>query len=249
MLNISENEYSKVPTKTWDVIDSETKGNYSHENPIKFLTSLLKSSLLQLFWCICFSYRNIAFVRANNNTKVALKNWAPFRKCRTKIIETFIDEAEHINIAMPIYNLIECSDNYSVTSGSLWQFKRDEIEDVDLTVDDNHVPNNSSPFKCKSSLITDRNGLEIVVPLKHLSNFWRSLEMLLISCKAELSLAWDQNCVLSNLAGASTFTITDAKRYVLIVTLSTVDNAKLSKLLSEGFKRPVYWNKYKKNSK
>ena len=69
--------------------------------------------------------------------------------------------------------------------------------------------------------------------------------MPLINCKVELSLSWDLNCVLSNLVGASTFTTTDAKIYVPIVTLSTEDNAKLSKLLSEGFKRPVYWNKYK----
>ena len=69
--------------------------------------------------------------------------------------------------------------------------------------------------------------------------------MLLINCKVELSLSWDPNCVLSNFVGASTFTITDAKLYVPIVTLSAEDNAKLSKLLSEGFKRPVYWNKYK----
>ena len=69
--------------------------------------------------------------------------------------------------------------------------------------------------------------------------------MLLIYCKVELSLLWDPNCVLFNLAGVSTFTITHAKLYVLIVTLSIGDNAKLSKLLSEGLKRPVYWNKYK----
>ena len=69
--------------------------------------------------------------------------------------------------------------------------------------------------------------------------------MPLINCKVKLSLSWDPNCVLPNLVGTSTFTIADAKLYVQIVTLSTEDNAKLSKLSSEGFKRPVYWNKYK----
>ena len=69
--------------------------------------------------------------------------------------------------------------------------------------------------------------------------------MPLINCKAELSLSWDLNSVLSNLAGASTFTITDPKLYVPIVILSTEDNAKLSKLLSEGFKRSVHWSKCK----
>ena len=160
--------------------------------------------------------------------------------------ETFIDEAEHINIAMPMYNLTEYSDNYSDTSGSLWKSKRDEIEgDVDLTVDDNHIPNNSSSFKYKSSSVTNRNGAKIFVQLKYLSNFWRLLEIPLINCKVELSFLWNPNCVLSNLVGNSTFTITDAKRYVPIVTLSAENNAKLSKLLSEGFKRLVYWNKYK----
>ena len=70
------------------------------------------------------------------------------KECRTEIDETFVDKTKHINIAMPKCNLIEYSDNYPDTSGSLWQFKRDEIEgDIDLTVDDNHIPNNSSPFK------------------------------------------------------------------------------------------------------
>ena len=135
---------------------------------------------------------------------------------------------------MPMYNLIEYSDNYSDTSGSLWQFKTDTIEGaVDLTVDGNHNPNNLSSFKYKSSPTANRRS------------FWRSLKMLLINCKVELSLSWDPNCVLTNLVGDSAFTITDAKLYVPIVTLSIEDNAKLSKLLSEGFKRPVYWNKYK----
>ena len=118
---------------------------------------------------------------------------------------------------MPMYNLIEYSDNYSDTSGSLWQFKRDEIEgNVDLTVDDNHIPNNSSSFKYKASFIRNRNCVKIVAPLKYLSNFWRSLEMPLINCKVELSLTWDPKCVLCTLA--ETFTITDAKLYVPTVT-------------------------------
>ena len=82
------------------------------------------------------------------------------------------------------------------------------------------------------------------MPLKYFTKFWRSLEMPLINCKVELSLTRNSNYALSNLVGNSTFTITDAKLYVPIVTLSTEDNAKLSKLLSEGFKRPVYLNKY-----
>ena len=69
---------------------------------------------------------NITITGGDNNTKVAFKNCSPFRECRTEINETFVDNAEHINIAITMYNLIEYSDNYSDTSGSLWQFKRDE---------------------------------------------------------------------------------------------------------------------------
>ena len=113
---------------------------------------------------------------------------------------------------MPMYNLIEYSDNYSDISGILWRFKRDEIEgDVNLTVHDNHIPNNSSSFKYKSSFVTNRNSVKIAVPLKYLINFWRSLEMSLINCKVEPSLLWNSDCVLSNLVGNSAFTITDAK--------------------------------------
>ena len=73
---------------------------------------------------------------------------------------------------MPVYNLTEYEDNYSDTSGSLWHFKKDEVEgDVDLTVDGNHFPNNSPSFKYISNLFTNRNGVKIALPLKYLSNF------------------------------------------------------------------------------
>ena len=160
-----------------------------------------------------------------------------------RINETLIDEADFINITMPMYNLIEYSDNYSDTSGSLWQFKRDEI------VNNADVTNN----EYKASIIGDtenngtKNGVKIAVPLKYLSNFWKSLEMPLINCKVELSLKWIENCMLTAAADANkvSFKITDAKFYAPIVTLSIEDNAKLFKLLSEGFKRPIYWNEYK----
>ena len=211
MVNSSENEYSKFAAKKWYIVDTESKGKYSHENPIKFLKSKLESSLFNYSDTYVLVAGNINVARADNNTKVVLKKCAPFRKSRTEINDTFIDEAEHINIAMPMYNLIVYTDNYSDTSGSLWGFKRDEIEgNVDLTVD-NHIPNNSTSFKYKSSIIRNRNSVKIAVPLKYSSNFWRSLEMPLINCKAELSLTLDLSCVLCTLAGASTFTITNTK--------------------------------------
>ena len=232
LFNGSDDEDSKFATKKWYVIDSESKNNYSDEDPIKFLTKSLESSLCDYSDAYILVTGNITVVNGDDNTKFAFRNCAPFRKCRTEISETFIDEAEHINITMPMYNLIEYSDNYFDTSGRLCQFKRGEIiGNINLT------NNNSSSFKYKSNLIgnTDadganrkKEGVKIAVPLKIFSNFWRSLEMPLINCKVEFSLLrWNENCILSSGGTATTFTITDTKLYVPVVTLTTEDNVKL----------------------
>ena len=113
---------------------------------------------------------------------------------------------------MPMYNLIGYSDNYSDTSGSLWNFKRDEIEgDDNLTID------NAPSFKYKANLTGNtkingrKNGIKIAIPLKYLSNFWRLLEIPLINCKVEFSLELYENCTLSSSGTAATFTITDTE--------------------------------------
>ena len=93
--------------------------NYSHHNPIKFLTKSIESSLCDYSDEYILVTGNINVTGGDNNTKVALKNCAPFKDCRTEINYTFVDYADFINIAMPMYNLIEYSDNYSDTSGSL----------------------------------------------------------------------------------------------------------------------------------
>ena len=128
------------------IIGSEAKGSY--------LTSSLESILCYYSNAYVLVTGNITVTRGNANTKVAFKNCAPFKKYRTEINETFIDDAQHINIAMPMYNLIEYSGNYSDTSGSLWQFKKDKIGGADdLTVDAQHIPNNLSSFRYKPSFI------------------------------------------------------------------------------------------------
>ena len=81
------------------------------------------------------------------------KNYTPLRKCRTEINETFIDEVGYINIAMPMYNLIEYSDHYSDTCGSLWHFNRDEQLKENNGELSNLSADNSSFFKYKSNLI------------------------------------------------------------------------------------------------
>ena len=213
---------------------------------MKFLTRSIESSLCDYSHAYILVTENITATPNNAATQVVFKNCAPFKKCRAEINETFIDEATHINITMAMYNLTEYSGNYYSTSGSLWHFKRDEIiNNADVTKDDN-----APSFKHKASLIGDtgnngrKNIIKIAVPLKYLSNFWRSLEMPLINCKVELSLKWYERCLLTAATTAS-FKITDAELYVPIVTLSIEDNSKLTKLLNEGFKKPIYWNKYK----
>ena len=133
--------------------------------------------------------RNITATPNNAITPLVFKNCAPFKDCRTEINDTFVDYTNFINIVMPMYNLTEYSDNYSDVSGSLWGFKRDEIvNNANVTNDDN-----GSSFKYKASIIGNtesdgtKNGGKIAVPLKYLSNFWRSLETL-INCGVQLSL-------------------------------------------------------------
>ena len=149
LLNNTDNEYSKFATKKWYIIDSESKGKYSHKNPIKVLTNSIESSLCDYSDAYILVTGNITATPNNGATQVIFKKCAPFEKCRTEINETFVDEADFINITMPVYNLIEYSDNYSDTSGSLWNFKRDEItNNADVTNDDN-----APSFKYKSNLI------------------------------------------------------------------------------------------------
>ena len=88
-----------------------------------------------------------------------------------------------------------------------------------------------------------------MVPLKHLSNFWRTLEMPLINCEVNLILTCSKDCVTTNSTGAGTFEIKDTKLYVPVVTLSTQDNAKLLQQLKSGFRRTTNWNKYQSSIK
>ena len=125
---------------------------------------------------------------------------------------------------MPMYNLIEYSDNYAKTTGSLWKYFRDEP--------DNNLEGSES-FKSKIKITgkapndDNEKDVEIMIPLKYLSNFWRILEIPLINCEVNLTLTWSSTCVITNSTGAGTFEISDTKLYVPVVTLLTEENAKL----------------------
>ena len=123
----------------------------------------------------------------------------------------------------------------------MWQYYRDEPND-DL------ADSQSFKFKTKITGKTPNNGnekdVEIMTPLKYLSNFWRTLEIPLINCEVDLTLTWLQNCVITNSTGEGKFETTDTNLYVPVLTLSTQDNAKLLEQLKSGFKRVINWNKY-----
>ena len=142
---------------------------------------------------------------------------------------------------MPMYILIGYSDNYAKTTGSLWQYFRDEPDD---NIEDSESSKSKIKITGKTPDDDNEKDIEIMVPLKYLSNFWRTLEMPLINCEVNLILTWSSTCVISDSNGAGIFEITDTKLYVPVVTLSTQENAKLRQQLKSGFKRVINWNKY-----
>ena len=229
-------ESSKFATRKWYVINGQNNTDYGEGNEdsttIKFETKVIKSNLCDYSDAYILVTGNITATGGDANTRVAFKNCAPFTKCITHINDEHVDNADNLDIIMPMYNLIEYSDNYSDTSGSLWQFKRDE-QNMNNGNPANVTTDDSSSFKYKSSffkpLTAADNGVfkdvKIAVPLKYLSNFWRSLEMPLINCKIHLELNWTKDCVMLTIDDTA-FKITNTKLWVPIVNLSSKGNVK-----------------------
>ena len=261
LIDDTSNQPSKFRTRNWVEINDESRGAYNVNSQIKFKTPMLKSSLCEnsdVYILVkgTISVNNTAAggATANNiNKKIIFKNCAPFTNCISEINNTQIDNAKDIDIVMAMYNLTEYSDNYAKTTGSLWQYCKDiparnnNNETTEFTVGN---ITDSFTFKAK---ITDQTGddgtkdVEIMVPLKYLSNFWRTLEMPLINCEVSLILTWSSTCALisTNVRNQNaTFAITDTKLYVPIVPLSTQENTKFLQQLKSGFKRVINSNKY-----
>ena len=189
-------------TKKWYIINDENNTNYGvnkdtgADNPdtIKYDTRVLKPNLCDYAEAYILIDGTIRAAAANANTRLALKNCAPFTKYNLESNDEHVDTVENLDITVAMYNLIEYSDNYQDSSATLYQYKRDERPEddavADLTVD------NSSSSKYKISLLGNsvvadniaRRSAKVAVPLKYLSNFFRSLEMPLINCKIELNL-------------------------------------------------------------
>ena len=179
------NQPSKCRTKSWVEINDESRGTYNVNKQIKFKTKMLKSSLYDYSDAYILAKGTItvnntaaADADANNtNNKVILKNCAPFTNCISEIVNTQVDNAKDIDIVMPMYNLIEYSDDSSKTSGSLWQYCKDipAVNNTNALI--NFTENNltvSFNFKVKMTGQTGKDGtrnVETMVPLKYLSNF------------------------------------------------------------------------------
>ena len=225
--------------------------------------------------------------RDRQNRPLILKNNAPFVSCITRINNELIERADDLDIVIPMYNLLEYSKNYRKTIGSLYNHYRGELNnDANLHnfANNNVISSNSFQYKNKiigntynvhSTIVPAAGGarvantnydannsgkknVELAIPLKYLSNFWRALNIPLISCEVSLELKWNKNCAITsqqigvNLDGGNnaaptnaTLAINDCKLYIPVVTLSKDDEIRLLTNLKSGFTREIEWNKYR----
>ena len=277
---------SKFVTRKYVGVNS-LSNTYNENKSIRFKTPMLRSDLCDYSDAYILIKGTITVTapgvnnNANNkrdkrNRPLILKNNAPFVSCITKINGELIEDADDLDTVMSMYNLLEYSKNYRKTIGSLYDYYRDELSD---DADDNNFDIikvvNSEAFNYKNKIVANtynvnagaqgydvnKNGtqeVELTIPLKYLDNFWRALNIPLISCEVSLELKWDKNCVITSLEQraigggnrdnaliGATLAIKDCKLYVPAVTLSKDDKTKLLTNLKSGFKREIIWNKYR----
>ena len=259
----NENEVlSKFVTREYVRINS-LLNTYNENKSIRFQTPMLRSSLCNYSDAYILVKGTITVtalgvnndannIRDKKNRPVTLKNNAPFVSCTTRINGELIEDANDLDIVIHMYNLLEYSKNYRKTIGSLYNYYRDELCD---DADDNNFDNikvvNSNTFKYKNKITgntynvdagvdgfdVNKNGkkeIELAIPLKYLGNFWRALNIPLISCEVSLELKWNKNWVITSLeerqvdAGppvvrdnsptGATLAINDCKLYIPVVT-------------------------------
>ena len=214
LLNKDDIDSKHFATKKWYIINDESNTNYgvnkdtgaANPDTVKYDTRVLMPNLCDYAEAYILFDGTIRAANAVNATRLALKNCAPFTKCTLEINDEHVDTPENLDIVMPMYNLIEYSDNYQDSSATLYQYKRDEPSETDAVAD--LTGNNSNSLRYKIKLLGNvtevagdaagvrRLNVKVVVPLKYLSNFFRSLEIPLINCKIKLNLTWKKECVL-----------------------------------------------------
>ena len=255
--NLLSNIPDKVPrfiAKKWIEVHDQSGKTYNINKQIRFKTLMLRSDLCDYSDAYIVVKGKITATNANNDAygkKLAFKNNVQFTSCILKINNKLIGNSEDLDIIMPMYNLIEYSKNYRKTTGTLWNYYRDErnsgaVENINYSIKD------SKSFNYKTSITgkvegnnVEKDHVETVVPLKYLSNFWRTLDMLLINFEVSLTLTWSEKCLITSkakrendpdadpaVAGISnptsaTVKIKDTKLYVSVATLSAENDEKL----------------------
>ena len=249
LLGTTLNEMLRFITKKWvEFYDQSGSANdeYKPNKPIRFKTSMLRSDSHGFSDAYIVVKGTINVTNPNNDVhdkKLAFKSHAPFVSYISKIKNTHIDNAEPLDIVMPMFNLLQYSKNYSKATGSFWNYYRDELNsgansNINYSIKDSKFLNNKTSITRKLEGNNTEKEAEIIVPLKHLSNFWRTLDMPLINCKINLILTWSENCLFTSKATRNanpdtnpavaainnptnaTFKITDIKLYVSFVTLA-----------------------------
>ena len=284
--NEMSEQLSKFVTREYVRVTS-LSNTYNENKSIRFKTPMLRSNLCDYSDAYILVKGTITVtapgvnnnannIRDKRNRPLILKNNAPFVSFITRINGELIEDADDLDIVMSMYKLLEYSKNYRKTIGSLYNYYRDELSDDG---DDNNFDNikvvNSNTFNYKNKITgntynvdagaqgydVNKNGtqeVELDIPLKHLGNFWRALNIPLISCEVSLELKWNKNCIITSLEQrdigggnrdnaptGATLAINDCKLCVPAVTLSKDDEIKLLTNLKLGFKREIIWNKYR----
>ena len=267
-----DQDFPRFVTKKWVEVCDQSGKNYNTNEEIRIKISMLRSDLCDFSDAYIVVKGTITIERPDNTKKkkkrIAFKSNAPFINCISKINGVKVDNVEDLNVIMPMQNLLEYSKNYGKTTESLWNYYRDKPSNI--------LSSNSESLKYKTGITGNtynvgvceegydankvgKNETEVVFPLKHLSNFWKSLNIALINCEVELILTWSKNCVLANMTRKNAegtnptivpptelkFEITDTKLYVPVVTLSKENDTKLLEQLKTGFKRTIKWGKYR----
>ena len=265
LLDHKDEDNPKFETRKWYIFNDHNNGNYSQGDDVQFIvkfdTEIVRPFLYDYSDAYILVTGNIKVQNGNDATRVAIKNCRPFTRASFKLNNGQVDTADNLDLTMNLYNMLEYSDNYADTTGSLCQYKRPEPRDNNGNIV--NLGTALSSFKYQSGLVQKQlkapnsenvlvnthpnfanahriwKNIKIVVPLKYISNFFRSLELLLINTKLYMELNWTKYSVLCNQNQNSIFQVTKCELYIPIVTLNTENNNKLNELLSKGFEKTV----------
>ena len=262
LLDHKDGDDPRFETRKWYIVNDHNNGNYSRGDDlrsiVKFNTEIVRPFLCDYSDAYILVTGNIKVQNGNDATRLAIKNCHPFTRATFKLNNEQVDTPDNLDLTMNLYNILEYSDDYADTAGSLYQYKRPEPRDANGNVV--NLATTLSSFKYQSGSVQKQltppnsenvpakidpnfanahrisKNIKIIRPLKYISNFFRNLELPLVNTKLYLELNWTKYSVLCNQNRNSIFQITKCELYI---PLNTKNNNKLSGLLSKGFERTV----------